>query len=301
MTLYKRQEVNFMETVLVTPSYAPDFERCRMLCESVEKYVISCKKHIIIVDNCDLKLFLQLKSNRIEIVSKESMLPRWIKKAPFFKKWWISIKALPVRGWILQQVIKLSVAEFIDADIYIFADSDVVFVRPFDLSNIIKDGKVRLFRTPIKPRDYKEPRHQNWYRHAGSLFGIKGDTYLKSDYISQLNSWRRDVLVQLYQHISQISKRHWKEELLRTFDFSEYTLYGIFAEFVLNNNAAHYWDKNEICLCSWHHTVEHGNSIDSFLNHLHPEHVAILIQSNLNMNPQDYRQYIKKLQHRINK
>ena len=57
-----------MQTVIVTPSYAPDFERCKMLCQSVDKYVSSYTKHVIIVDKNDQRLFNQLKTEKTEII-----------------------------------------------------------------------------------------------------------------------------------------------------------------------------------------------------------------------------------------
>ena len=212
---------------------------------------------------------------------------------PFSKRWWISVKTVPVRGWILQQISKLSVAEFIEADVYIFVDSDIVFVRPFDVLSIRKDGRVRLFRKPFNAN--MDRRHRSWYHHAGKLFRLTDETYLRLGYIGPLVSWRRDTLIKLTNYIETVSRRGWKETLCNRLDFSEYTLYGVYSDFVLGDESGHYHDCRELCHCSWYYQVNNARELALFLEKLLPEHVAVLIQSNLGIEPQQYLRYIKGL------
>lgn len=286
-----------MRSVIITPSYAPDFERCKILCKSIEKFGASYDKHIIIVDEKDFNLFSTIKGDKIEILKKESTLPRWLKKIPFSKKWWLSFKTIPVRGWILQQIIKLSVAECTDADMYFFADSDIIFIRPFNLSDYIKDGKVRLYRFPRREQDFQKPRNNMWYKQAGKLFNLPGDDYTKLDFIGPLVTWRRDTLLKLNQYIKEMSgKKSWQQSLCNNLYFSEYVLYGLFCEYVLKNESGHYWDKTEICHTAWSYTITNLDDIHVFLKKIRPEHIAICIQSNLKLDPQVYINYIKELE-----
>ncbi len=285
-----------MKTVIVTPSYAPDFERCKILCESVKKFVTSYDRHILIVDRKDLSLFKTITGPKIEIITKESILPRWIKKIPFSKKWWLSLKTLPIRGWILQQIIKLAVAEFIDADVYVFCDSDIIIVRPTDASVFIKNEKVRLFRFPRVEKDFTEPRHVSWYRTAQKMFNLTGDEYLQGDYIGHLITWRRDTLLKLNRYIEKrYGKKDWKTVMGNTLHFSEYILYGIFCEFILKEESGHYVDTTDICHSSWHYPVDNLDDLRTFLEKLRPEHHAICIQSNLKIEPHKYIDYIKSV------
>ena len=224
------------------------------------------------------------------------MLPGWLRQLPFGRKWWLNLRGLPVRGWILQQIIKLSVAEAIDADVYIFADSDVSFLRPFDVTQVMRpDGRVRLFRAPRKPEDFVEPRHCAWFRQAGKTFALSGEAYQQSDYISQLVTWRRDTLQQLTQRIAGRPGRSWQAVLANTLDFSEYTLYGVFAEHVLGADSGHYWDDQELCYCSWHHAIYNREDLVQFLQTIPNEYAAVLIQSNLGISPADYAQVLEQL------
>lgn len=99
-----------MKTVLITPSHLPDLQRCELLLETADKHVSGMAGHCLIVDQSDMPSFAHLQSNHITLIAKEDLLPGWIKKSPWPRKWWLSTKTMPVRGWILQQVVKLLVA-----------------------------------------------------------------------------------------------------------------------------------------------------------------------------------------------
>ena len=192
-----------MKFDLITPSYAPDFDRCKVLCESVETYVTGIENHFLVVDRRDRGLFSQLESKRCSVIVKEEIIPSWLHRLPRSRKWWLSERTIPVRGWILQQIVKLSVAEWSRADVFMFADSDVFFVRPFDARSTVVNDRVRLFRAPKKPEDYQDRRHNNWDHFAGNLLSLSEGKHSNFDYISQLNTWRRDVLLLLLERVEQ--------------------------------------------------------------------------------------------------
>ncbi len=285
-----------MEVSLITPSYAPDFERCKLLCQSIDRYVCDYRKHVIIVDKADYNLFKTLKNDKTDIIIKESILPSWLIKIPFSKKWWLNLKGLPVRGWILQQIVKLSVHEFVDSDAYIFADSDVTFIRPFKASSIIKEDKVRLCSMPRKTDDYTDKRKQAWHEHAAQLSGLQNTGQLTQDYISQLVCWRRDTLQKLTQQIEKHSKKPWKQVLTNTLDFSEYILYGIFAEHVMAEESGHFKDEHELCYCSWHQPISDIDELSHFLANIPQNYNSVLIQSNLDIDTDDYKNLLINVQ-----
>ncbi len=285
-----------MSIALVTPSYAPDYQRCRMLCESMDEFVSGYRRHVIIVDQRDYALFRSLQGPNREVVTKESILPPWLHKVPGLKKWWFSSRTLPVRGWILQQLVKLSTAEFLDEDVYLFADSDVAFIRPFAACSVVEQERVRLFSTPRKLEDYRDRRKQGWHHHAGSLLGVEDPGLLTRDYISQLVSWRRDTLRALTDHISERSGRDWKEHLCSTLDFSEYTLYGVFAEHILGYSSGHRFEEEELCYCSWHHQIATEQDLRNFLGRIPARFPAVLVQSNLGISVEQYQRQLTGVQ-----
>ncbi|MCU7836678.1 MAG: hypothetical protein KZQ83_15690 [gamma proteobacterium symbiont of Taylorina sp.] len=283
-----------MEIALITPSYAPDYQRCKLLCQSIEKFVSHYKKHVIIVDRSDYDLFKSLENNKTEIICKEDILPYWLKKIPF-SKWWFNFKGLPVRGWILQQIVKLSVHEFVDADIYVFADSDVTFIRPFDLSSTLNNDRVRLCSMPRKTDDYSNLRKQHWHLSAAKILGVTDSSQLSRDYISQLVFWRRDTLQQLTRLIETRSHQNWKKTLTNCVDFSEYTLYGIFCEHVLKEQSGHYREPEELCYCSWHQEINSTENLQTFLSHVPGQFNSVLIQSNLGIDADEYSNLLARL------
>ena len=48
-----------MKTALVTASYHKDFERCKLLCETVDRHVSGFTNHYILVEPRDVPLFRQ--------------------------------------------------------------------------------------------------------------------------------------------------------------------------------------------------------------------------------------------------
>ena len=122
-----------MRYAIITPSYGPDFERCKLLVESTNRYVKGDWTHHVVVDRKDEPLFRSLAGERTKIAVKEDWMPWGVRRMPFSRRWWLSLKSVPIRGWIVQQLIKIGVGEHVDADAYIFVDSDLAFVRPFDV------------------------------------------------------------------------------------------------------------------------------------------------------------------------
>jgi hypothetical protein len=111
------------EFAVVTPSYTPDFDRCKLLARSVQKFVQPAT-HYIIVTRKDYPLFKKLQGPKTEILVVESLIPRWFFKLPLLKNGWLSFKTPPVRNWILQQIVKLSAGLHLEKDVLIYADGD---------------------------------------------------------------------------------------------------------------------------------------------------------------------------------
>jgi len=122
---------------IITPSYSPDFERCRLLSKSIQQFVSPDVTHHIIVERRDLPLFRQLQGLNTEIHIVQSLLPWWIQRIPLFKNGCFSFKTLPIRNWITQQIVKISSAQCVEEDVLVFVDSDVTFVRPCNFEKSI--------------------------------------------------------------------------------------------------------------------------------------------------------------------
>lgn len=281
-----------MKTVLITPSYRPDLQRCELMLETAQQHVTGMAGHYLIVDHRDIPYFAHLRSNQVTLVAKEELLPRWIKKAPFTNKWWLSAKTLPVRGWILQQVIKFAVAEHIDADAYCYADSDIAFIRHFDAAVLWQGDRLRFQRETRRGVMVDSPRYINWYAVAARYCDIADPQQMTGAYIAQLNTLKRSVMLMLMQRVEQVEGRSWLEVLLGTWDFSEYILYGAFVEHVLAFEG-HFVPPKLLCHSSWYHRITHLNDLPAFMSMVDNDHIAVHIQSNLKINSADYRYLIR--------
>ena len=269
---------------LVTCSYGPDLERCRTLCESVAEYVDDDIEHLLVVPRRDRSSFAPLAGGRTRLVEVESMLPMWARQVPGQRRWWVTACSLPVRGWILQQVTKLAVADVIDREAIAFVDSDVVFVRPLTEDRAFDGGRVRLYRTPGPP---PKPRHVRWYREAARLLDLDEESCFGVDFIAQLVTWKRDAVFDLRERIEQATGRRWYRALCNTLHFSEYILYGLFVEQCIDGEG-HFRDELEWCHSSWHHGRLQEEDVPPFLDQVEPQHVAVHIQSNLGIDPDRY-------------
>ena len=279
-----------MKYAIVTPSYGPDFERCKLLCESVGRYVTGNYHHYVIVDQRDRKLFQSLSGSKTTIVTVESVIPWWLRRLPMARRWWLSLKTPPVRNWILQQLVKLSVAEFIDADAYVFIDSDVVFIRPFSVESLSEGDSLRLFRVEGAAR---LPTHAPWHQTAAKLLGLPPTDYFGATYIGNLITWRRDTLKALYRRFEEVTGLPWFEAVARQWHLSEYILYGIFVEHVRKTETGHHFTDLPLCHISWDYTLNSDADLTRFFSEIKPYHVAVMVSSKQAIDVSRYRSFLE--------
>lgn len=275
---------------LATPSYRGDIERCRLLCASIDRFVTGHAVHYLLVEDRDLPLFRDLEGPRRRVLPESQLLPGWLKSRPDplslgKRRLWTGAQALargipPLRGWHAQQLRKFAVARAIAEDVILFADSDMLFVRPFDLTSLSDDGAIRLYRKP-DAITAAMARHVPWCVNASALLGLEAPLFPSPDYINNLVSWRRDHVLALLDHVESVNERDWVAAIARDRQFSEYMIYGYFVERVLGLEAAGHWpDARELCKVYWFSEDAAGmEELRSFEEVLEPWQVAVGIQS----------------------
>jgi len=264
---------------IITPSFAPDFERCRLLAESVLRHAAEHVEHYIVVDRRDEALFSTLLSARTHIVLKEDVLPWWLHALPLSRKWWISLKGMPVRGWIVQQIVKLSAPEICGADTYLFLDSDAFLVRGYDPREAVKDGRYPMFRELL----LQERAHNDeWHRVAARLLGLPQHDRYRTNFVTQLVTWRRENVLKLQRHIEDRLGLSWIESLLKLYVLSEYVLYGVYCEHVLGESSGHYFEATPDTLNYWKTKKLGEAELEALRASLRPEHVAIMVSTKSN-------------------
>jgi Family of unknown function (DUF6492) len=282
---------------LVTPSYAPDYHRCHLLAWSIEAFAPSTTKHYIIVPNRDLHLFCQIKYRNTEIITVESIFPSSI-QLPIIKNCWFSFKHPVIRGWIIQQLVKLAAAEFLNEDVFVFVDSDVAFIRPFDWNFFTRDGKIRLYRISgnLSPQ---APIGEKWNYNARCLLNLPPGEIPVTGYISQIMSWRNDNLKQLYKYVEAVSGRSWFDTVCSYWNLSEYVVYGIFVEEILKASG-HYFDSECICHEYWLNEKMSDIELKSFFSRTPDHNIAVMISAKAGISVQEYESLVQNFHYSHN-
>lgn len=271
------------DAALITASYAADFERCRLLCDTVDRHVTGASHHYLLVEHRDLALFQQLEGKRRTVIDERELLPSWLRDIPdptslFKRRVWLSLKAPPLRGWHVQQLRRMAIAERIEQETLVYVDSDVAFLRPFDCARFWLGGKLRLFRRDgvlLKPG---HDNHRIWSANAAAVLGIAAPEISPHDYISTLIAWRRSSVRDMLARIEQVSGRHWVEAVSARRKFSECMIYGRFVDEVADG-AGHYVGAEEFCRVYWTGTPLTDMQFEAFVAAMSPEQVAIGMQS----------------------
>jgi Family of unknown function (DUF6492) len=264
---------------IVTPSHGPDFERCRALSESVVRHAAEGVDHFVVVARRDEPLFAGLAGPRTHVVVSQDILPWWLHQVSFAPKWWLNLRGRPVRGWILQQIVKLSVDALTKADVCIFIDSDSLLVKPFDPRAAERDGEVPLFRETLPAEVGNNTR---WHAAAAALLGLPRERSYRSNYVQAAVTWRRANVVELHRHIERTTGRGWVEGFCGFNTMSEYVLYGMFCERVLGERSGHYLESAVNTLNCWPDRPLDEGAARALRGRLRPEHFAVMINSKSN-------------------
>jgi hypothetical protein len=278
---------------LITCSYGPDLHRCRRLCRSIDRWVSTEIEHVVIVPARDLEEFKVLESARRSVVTVEDTVPGSFYQLPMSERWWLDSAGWPVRGWIMQQITKLSANFATDREVIVFADSDLQFIRPLNPQQLLRNGALRLHRIPGAKDD---GRHLHWHRRAGALLGLPR-RYCGADYVGQLISWRRSNLEHMQQHIETVSGRPWYRGVARSLHVSEYVLYGAFVDGVLGpQHNGHFGTAEDLCHCCWFR--DEAVALASGREPLSENSVAVLLQSNLGLSQAAEAEILTRIQPR---
>jgi Family of unknown function (DUF6492) len=281
---------------IATPSYAGDIERCRLLCDSIDRHVSNLSMHYLLIDPVDLPLFRPLEGGKRTIITDADLLPDWLpgRNDPFRRgrRVWTGPAALmrgvpPLRGWHVQQLRKLAVARLIPEDVMLLADSDIVFLRPFDLSELLRGNKVRLFRKQGGITQGMAPQLR-WLATASRALALPMPNLPADDFINPLVTWRRASVLGLIDHVEKVSGKHWAAAIAHSRHFSEYLIYGAFAG--IGGEAAHHWhDPESIAATTWLAKEMPTGGLSDLTRAMSARQVALCVQSFINVPVADMR------------
>ena len=110
-------------------------------------------------------------------------------RMPGRKGLWLSLKAPPVRGWIIQQILKIGAVDAIPERTLVFCDSDTAFFRHFDRNNLLVDGKVGLIDV-----DFVTDEKRRWTATARRLLGLSPHGGVVRNHVGNMICWNRETV-----------------------------------------------------------------------------------------------------------
>lgn len=283
---------------MVTASHGPDFERCRLLCESMDRWVTGARQHYLLVASHDVAQFKQLEGPHRIVVDEREILPPWLHafRDPLSlmrRHVWLSLKAPPLRGWHVQQMRRIAIAEKAEEDVLVFCDSDVIFVRPFDCADLNSADGLTFYRKTGGIGAGTPATHTQWVANAGLALGLDEKPSHAHDYIATLIAWRRDTVLGMCHHIETLHGRHWASAIAARRHFSECILYGRYVDEVLEARG-HARTAERLCRIMWNGKAPGDGEILDFLAGLEPHQVAVAIQSFIDVEPERLRRLLAK-------
>jgi len=267
---------------VLTPSIRADYDLCAGLNRSVLEYSPPSVEHHIVVPRRDLARFDHLSGPRTRVHSEAGFLPRSFVRLPLGNATVnLGRPFPPVRGWILQQIVKLAAAASLDADVVVLVDSDIEFIRPFTAETFLRNGVVRFYRQPGEV-DERLPRHVVWHRTARALLGLPPAAPPYPDYVSSLLAWDPRIVRSMLSRVAQATGCAWPTAVARELHFSEWTLYGVFVENVLDGTAKAFASNDALCLTYWDEVpLDERGAID-YASRLRPTDIAAMISAKSN-------------------
>jgi hypothetical protein len=277
---------------VVTPTFQLDLARCELLAESMDRNVPNVP-HYLIVDRRDRSAFSHLQQGRRRIIESEEILGKWIKRLPGRKGYWLSLKAPPVRGWILQQILKIGAIDAIAERTMVFCDSDTAFFRSFRRDDLLVDGKIGLLDV-----DFINDGVRRWTAAARRLLGVAAHDGGYRSHVGNMICWNRETVKAMQQQIEINTGLNWQVALARTLSFSEYMIYGVFVREVLGyGQVDHAPSTVPLVKPSWGVSLTTDAAIDAFFSDFDPRTVAVMIHSKDGIDVSRYRPHLERLWH----
>lgn len=267
------------ELVVVTPSYAPDAELFADLHRSVLEHTPEQTVHHVIVPAADRARFTRHSGARCRVWTYSELLPRRYLPVPRAGMWLNGRRPWPpVRGWVLQQAVKIAAAAQFDARAVLLVDSDVVLVRATTADRFTVDGRLSLFRAEGAVHA-EMVRHIRWHQVARKLLGLPATPApLLPDYVSPFNVWDPAIVAAMQRRIREVTGADWLDVFTGQLHVSEFILYGVFVDEVLGGVSPP-CASTMFCHTYWETTPMDRESATAFAGRIAPDSLAMMISA----------------------
>jgi hypothetical protein len=268
----------------VTVSYAPDRDRCELLCRSIDALASTAAGHWLIVERADLPAFKDFESSFRRLLATEDVIPSSVLRVAMRRiglrtNLFLTPRAKPIRGWLLQQLAKLAISRELKSDVILHADSDVALIRQFQTSDVIDPmGLVRLYCVPREVHSGMS-NHVQWHRAAERLLGLPEAPIPLPEFITHLVPWKRENAVALLDYLDDRG-RPWFRAIANSWSVSEYVLYGRFVTEVLGEASGHRLSTSSLCRDYWGVERLSQPQIEQLLDGMNAGEIGISLTAN---------------------
>src|SRR5262245_7143350 len=158
---------------VLTPSFSGDVELFASMHRSVLEHTPAGTIHHVICPPSDKAIFEQYSCPRCHVMTHSDLLPRCYFCMPRSNGLAVNLRRPwpPVRGWVMQQVMKIARSALIDADAVLIVDSDAELVRTVTAARFQQAGELGLLRAGYAI-DARMNRHIRWHHAARRLLGL---------------------------------------------------------------------------------------------------------------------------------
>ena len=110
-----------------------------------------------------------------------------------------------------------------------------------------------------------------------------------------MNGFHRDLAAKLLDQLASLGEMsNWQRSVLNMNDFSEFILYGVFAESKGLDNW-HYDTDEQLCFSSWFYDLRDKQSVRAFVRQVPDSAIAIHVQSNLGFDASVYASVVRSI------
>eukprot|EP00455_Lapot_gusevi_P031892 TRINITY_DN3475_c0_g1_i1.p1 TRINITY_DN3475_c0_g1~~TRINITY_DN3475_c0_g1_i1.p1 ORF type:complete len:344 (+),score=59.95 TRINITY_DN3475_c0_g1_i1:57-1088(+) len=165
----------------------------------------------------------QKSTNRIrfQVISERDVIPEL--HAPIS----VSSSTFPSRhpGYILQQLLKLAIVDWIHTPFYLTLDTDVLLTRPVSLHDLLPNGKALTNMEGIE-------NHLNWWQAADHVLNAQKTVLRETVAFGATPAlMNRETVLKLGRYLERLSERPWRAYLLSHLNgWTEYSVYYTFAK-----------------------------------------------------------------------
>jgi Family of unknown function (DUF6492) len=274
------------DLAVLTPSFRGDVDLFADLHDSVLANTAPSVVHHVVVPPSDINLFRQYEGTRCRLWTHRDLLPRYCLSVPYASGLTLSARRPwpPIRGWVVQQIMKIAGTAAMDARAVLVVDSDAVLLREPTLDRFIHNGSLRHFRQDGAVTAGMH-RHLVWHNVARKLLGLSGTVSPPAaDYISPIAVWDPAVTRSLTEHIADATGRSWIDAVAGQLHVSEFVIYGVFVDDVLGGTPL----QEPLCHNYYHRFPLGFDDARAFADQMPPNALGAMISSH-SRTPRDVR------------